>query len=192
MSSRLRVLRQGRGGDTEKNFWQKRVGQDARYKTFDHKNWRFVVLDSVQTNSKEGKWWAELDSEQVTWLDTLLRQTDKRQPTIFLTHVPLFTCINQFTSGTLTTLTDTQIVKNAKTFFEMTEKHNVKAVFQGHTHVVEEVNYNNVRYITGGAVCGDWWKGPRLGRHPEGFVIVECKGENLTWKYVPYGWKAER
>jgi 3',5'-cyclic-AMP phosphodiesterase len=183
------------GNDTDKNFWQKRVGQDARYKTFDYRNWRFVVLDSVQT-SREGKWWAEIDKEQLTWLDNLLRQTDKTQPIVFLTHVPLFTCINQFTSGTTNPVTETQIVKNAKTFFEMTQLHNIKAVFQGHTHVVEEVSYNGVRYITGGAVCGDWWKGLRLGRHPEGFAIVDCKGDGLkselAWKYIPYGWKAEK
>ena len=83
------------------------------------------------------------------------------------------------------------VVKNGKTFKEMIQNHNVKAVFQGHTHVVEEVTYLGTRYITGGAVCGDWWKGKRLGVHPEGFVVASVRGENLTWKYVPYGWKAE-
>ena len=47
-----------------------------------------------------------------------------------------------------------------------------------------------MRYITGGAICGDWWKGKRLGVHPEGFSVVTVAGDDLTWKYVPYGWTA--
>lgn len=178
------------GRDTDKSYWLRRVGQTQRFKTFDYQSWRFVVLDVVQTGG--GKWWAELDADQLRWLDDLLRKTDRRQPLVFLSHVPLFTCINQFLSGTTVAPTDTQVVKNAKVFFEMTEKHNVKAVFQGHTHVVEEVRYSGASYITGGAVCGDWWKGPRLGRHPEGFIEAEVRGENLTWRYIPYGWIAQK
>jgi hypothetical protein len=82
------------------------------------------------------------------------------------------------------------VVGNGRTFKEMIERHNVKAVLQGHTHVVEECIYRGVHYITGGAICGDWWKGPRLGVHPEGFVVATVAGDDLTWRYVPYGWKA--
>jgi len=57
-------------------------------------------------------------------------------------------------------------------------------------NLVDEINYVGVRYITGGAICGDWWKGPRLGVHPEGFVVAAVKGDNLKWRYIPYGWKA--
>jgi hypothetical protein len=81
------------------------------------------------------------------------------------------------------------IMANGRTFKEMIQKHNVRAVFQGHTHVVEECSYAGVHYITGGAICGDWWKGPRLGVDPEGFVVATVKGGDLTWRYVPYGWK---
>jgi len=59
---------------------------------------------------------------------------------------------------------------------------------QGHTHVVEECTYMGTQYITGGAVCGDWWKGKRLGRHPEGFGVVTVQNDSLTYRYVPYGW----
>jgi hypothetical protein len=26
--------------------------------------------------------------------------------------------------------------------------------------------------------------------HPEGFVVANVTGEELSWRYVPYGWKA--
>lgn len=172
--------------DTNKSFWQKRVGQSQRFKSFDHQGWRFVVLDVVQTAPE--KWWGELDQEQLLWLDDLLRKTDRRQPLVFMAHIPLFTCIHQITNGSTEPTNATQIVKNAKTFFELIERHNTKAVFQGHTHVVEEISYHGARYITGGAVCGEWWKGPRLGRHPEGFIEAEVVRDELKWRYIPYGW----
>lgn len=172
-----------------KNIWKRRLGLPATYSTFDHQGWRFVTLDSVRI-TPSGDWGGELGSDQITWLDNLLRKTPKTMPMIFLTHIPLLTVFGQYNEGTTAALTDKTVVKNGRQFQEMIQGWNVKAVFQGHTHVVEEVSYLGAHYITGGAVCGDWWKGKRLGVHPEGFVVVNVSGENLSWRYVPYGWNA--
>ena len=172
-----------------KNLWKRRLGLTSTYSTFDHQGWRFVTLDSVRV-TPAGDWGGELDTAQIAWLDDLLRKTPKTMPMVFLTHIPLLTVFGQYSEGTTTALTDKTVVKNGKQFQEMIQGRNVKAIFQGHTHVVEEVNYLGARYITGGAVCGDWWKGKRLGVHPEGFVVANVSGENLTWRYVPYGWNA--
>jgi hypothetical protein len=48
----------------------------------------------------------------------------------------------------------------------------------------------HTRYITAGSICGDWWRGPRLGVHPEGFLVCDLDDEDMTTKYVPYGWRA--
>ncbi len=172
-----------------KNIWKRRLGLTQTYSTFDHQGWRFVTLDSLRI-TPDGDWGGELDSTQITWLDNLLRKTPKTMPMVFLTHIPLLTVFGQYTEGTTAPLTDKLVVKNGKQFQEMIQGRNVKAIFQGHTHVVEEINYLGARYITGGAVCGDWWKGKRLGVHPEGFVVATVSGENLSWRYVPYGWNA--
>ncbi len=172
-----------------KGYWKKRLGLERTYDTFDYNGWRFVTLDSIgitSTRHYEGN----LDAEQLTWLDDLLRQTPRPMPMVFLTHIPLFTIFGQYTAGTTLPLAPAMIVKNGRTFQELITGHNVKAVFQGHTHVLEECTYLGTRYVTGGAVCGDWWKGPRLGVHPEGFTVVTVKGGDLSWRYVPYGWKA--
>ena len=175
--------------DYGKALWKKRVGLDRSYSTFDHGGWRFVMLDSVGITPAHS-WEGNLDEVQVRWLDSLLRETPKSMPMVFLTHFPIFTAVTQYTEGTTAAPTAGNLVKNGKAFRELTQRHNVKAVFQGHTHVVEEINYLGVRYITGGAVCGEWWKGPRLGVHPEGFVVATAKGDELSWRYVPFGWKA--
>ncbi len=175
--------------DFGKALWKKRLGLNRSYSSFDHQGWRFVCLDSAGI-TPDYTWEGFLDPDQITWLDDLLRNTPKTMPLVFLTHFPIFTAITMYTEGTTLATPPGNIVKNGKTFKEMIQTHNVKAVFQGHTHIVEEISYLGVRYITGGAICGDWWKGKRLGVHPEGFTVVTVSGDDLTWKYVPYGWTA--
>ncbi len=175
--------------DFGKFLWKKRLNLDRSYSTFDHQGWRFVCLDSTGI-TPDYTWEGSLDAAQITWLDDLLRSTPKSMPMVFLTHFPIFTAITMYTESTTAATTAGMIVKNGRTFKEMIQNHNVKAVFQGHTHIVEEIDYLGVRYITGGAICGDWWKGKRLGVHPEGFSVVTISGDNLTWRYVPYGWTA--
>lgn len=175
--------------DFGKALWKKRLGLDRSYSTFDHQGWRFVCLDSTGITPAYS-WEGNLDATQLTWLDDLLRSTSKTMPMVFLTHFPIFTAVTMYTESTTAATPVGNIVKNGRTFKEMIQTHNVKAVFQGHTHIVEEIDYLGVKYITGGAICGDWWKGKRLGVHPEGFSVVTVTGDDLTWKYVPYGWTA--
>ncbi|MBU0755753.1 MAG: calcineurin-like phosphoesterase C-terminal domain-containing protein [Planctomycetes bacterium] len=44
--------------------------------------------------------------------------------------------------------------------------------------------------MTGGAVCGAWWEGAYDG-FPEGFVVIDIEGDDFSWRYETYGWKAE-
>ncbi|MBC8135613.1 MAG: metallophosphoesterase [Fibrella sp.] len=181
--------------DFGKALWMRRLGLSQRYATFEHGAWKFIVLDSVQVgrwaDSPNAQGWrGELDAEQMVWLDDLLRKTDPAQPLVFLTHVPILTLFAQYTKGTTTALGDDKIVRNGKDFVERISTHNVRAVLQGHTHVYEDCQYRGVRYITGGAVCGDWWKGPRLGVHPEGFGVATVYGNTLDYRYHAYGWRS--
>jgi 3',5'-cyclic AMP phosphodiesterase CpdA len=175
--------------DFGKTMWQRRLGLARRFASFDYQGWRFVTLDSCGI-LPDGRWEGVLDDEQLRWLDDLLRKTPRAMPLVFLTHFPLLTLFGQYTKGTTSALDAGMVVRNGKTFHEMIQRHRVRAVFQGHTHVVEECTYLGTHYITGGSVCGDWWKGPRLRVHPEGFVVASVRGDELSWLYQPYGWKA--
>ncbi len=63
------------------------------------------------------------------------------------------------------------------------------AVLQGHTHVNEIVSYKGTQYITSGAVCGNWWHGPRMGT-PEGFTVVSLREGRISTRYETYGFRS--
>ena len=126
------------------------------------------------------------------WLDADLKSAGGR-PTILVAHMPIFCAITQYTTGTTAPTSPFLIVVNGKDVQQLIQPHNVKAVLQGHTHVVEEIDWLGIRYISCGAVCGDWWKGWRLGVIPEGFMVCQASGSgDFSYRYVPYGWTADK
>src|SRR5207249_3795623 len=98
------------------------------------------TLDSVGITA-QNKWEGVLDDRQLRWLDDLLRQTPRSMPVVFLTHFPIFTIFIQYYKETTSPTPPELVVKNGKVFKEMIQGYNVRAVFQGHTHVVEECTY---------------------------------------------------
>ena len=179
-----------------KALFQERTGQAQTYYSFDHGGWHFIVLDTVQiTTSPTGdrSWRGFVDDAQLAWLAADLLKTGKTTPAVLLVHMPILCAITQYTKGTTEPTPDKLIVANGLAVQELLTHYNVKAVLQGHTHVVEEIAYLGTRYISAGAVCGDWWKGWRLGVHPEGFTVCTAhESGDFDWRYVPYGWKADK
>lgn len=158
------------------------------YRSFDFGGYHFVLLDSIQHEPTTG-WRGCIDDAQLTWLANDLQSVQGR-PTIVATHVPIFTLFTQYYEGTTHRPNDRIILHNGREVHHLLTKHNVLAVLQGHTHVVEDCNYLNTRYITGGAVSGDWWRGPRLGVHPEGFMVYDLDGHHVHANYRAFGWTA--
>jgi hypothetical protein len=64
-------------------------------------------------------------------------------------------------------------------------------VLQGHTHIDELIRWRGISFITGGAVCAKWWRGPWYGTE-EGFGVVDLSGRHADWEYIDYGWEARR
>jgi hypothetical protein len=49
---------------------------------------------------------------------------------------------------------------------------------------------DGVSYLNGGAVCGNWWKGPMLGC-PEGFNVIDLRPDgSFALAYKTFGWRA--
>jgi 3',5'-cyclic-AMP phosphodiesterase len=81
-------------------------------------------------------------------------------------------------------------VTDATEVIDVLLNHNVRCVLQGHTHINEEIDFRGIQFSTSGAVCGDWWKGPRAGS-PEGFSVVSLSADgNVRREYKPYGFHA--
>jgi Icc protein len=171
-----------------KGMIAEKVLRDSFYRSFDLGGYHFVLLDSIQPG-RVSSWRAVIDDDQLSWLQNDLASVGTT-PTVVVTHVPILTAFTQYTGGTLCRPSSLMITANGREVQKILCKHNVKAVLQGHTHVLESIHYMHTRYITGGSICGNWWRGPQLGVHPEGFLVCDLNDEDFKPKYAPYGWKA--
>ena len=70
--------------------------------------------------------------------------------------------------------------------------HNLLLVLQGHSHAKEYLHFRDTVFVSGGAICGKWWRGEWFGTR-EGFTAVTLRrGEVTDWEYIEYGWTARR
>lgn len=170
-----------------KRMFEERTGMSSQRREMRIGDLTFLVADSVK-KAEGSAWKAELGEDELSWLDGRLATPGRK---VVMTHVPALSTIAQTTEGSTAPAPAGLVLSDGKALFDLAAKHrNVEAVLQGHTHIVEDIEYAGTRYITGGAVCGDWWKGARLGLHPEGFTVYDWDGENLKRTYVAYGWTA--
>jgi 3',5'-cyclic AMP phosphodiesterase CpdA len=168
-----------------KKTFEDRIGR--RYSSFDHKGWHFILLDSIGTPAGGG-YIGKVDEEQMAWLKADLEKTGTARPIVMMTHIPILSAVMQIVPDEWK-IPSTYLVTNAPRILALVGPYKVKAVLQGHTHIRETVVYNGCQFITSGAVCGNWWKGARLG-HPEGFGVLTARGEEVSWEYRTYGFKA--
>lgn len=158
-----------------------------RYYSFDHKEWHFIVLDAIGfTNDRH--YFGHIDDEQIEWLKSDLENTGKERSVVISTHIPLLSVGEQIMVGPTGAFSEGSIVTNADVVRKIIEQYNTKIVLQGHLHFLEDINYNGIHYITGGALSAQWWQGPRFGME-EGFLKINVSGEEFKWEYVDYGWE---
>jgi Icc protein len=170
-------------------MFEKRIGK--RYYSFDHKGWHFIIIDGIEEG--EGTWGnyvGMVDREQLDWIREDLAEIDPETPVVIATHIPLVSIRPQINNGPLYAQNQSALVINSREVLAPFRKKNLKLVLQGHLHFLEEINLQNrVRFITGGAVCGSWWRTPDDAVLQEGFVLVKVSDDDFTWEYVDYGWK---
>jgi Icc protein len=169
-----------------KKMYQDRMGRT--YYSFDYKGYHLVVLDSIHP-TEDRLWEARIDEDQLRWLRDDLKALPHGAPVIAVVHCPLVTAFATYAYTQIVGADrkyNTMTVANAPDVLQIFENANVLAVLQGHTHVNEVVTYKNTQYITSGAVCGNWWRGPRMGT-PEGFTVVSLRQGKISWRYETYG-----
>lgn len=177
------------GIDPSHEEYGKKMYEDKiakRYYSFDHKNWHFVVLDGIGFTD-DRHYIGYVDEEQLNWLKKDLEQTGKERPVAVSIHIPLLSVGSQIMEGPTKPMGESSIVTNSHEVIEILEKYNTKLVLQGHLHFLEDIEYNGIHYITGGAISAQWWQGPRFGME-EGFLKIDVSGDDFKWKYVDYGW----
>jgi len=166
-----------------KALFQK-VFNTPTYYSFFHKGVNFIVLDSIMIKGRD--WVPAIDIQQANWLERVLIAT-KGMPSIVISHVPLVTSMGSYAIGSNSKAYEPVI--NANVIVPMLEYYDVIALLQGHTHIVESVQRLGITYVTGGSVCGAWWKGPQYGDR-EGVTFVTVDNGVVTTKYVPTGFQS--
>ena len=173
-----------------KKMFKQRLGNGSTYRSFDFGNWHFILLDPIgltDNNSYDG----QIDEEQLGWLREDLTTVGLERPVAIFLHMPIYSAFHQLNRVPRSSRTGGGLIANAREVGELCSKFNVRLVLQGHLHIVEEIIIRNTHYITAGAVCANWWKGPYHG-FKEGFAVIDVKGENFTWQYQTFDWRVEK
>jgi 3',5'-cyclic AMP phosphodiesterase CpdA len=168
----------------EKMF-KNRLGDS--YYSFDHKGWHFIILNSVE-DTGEDRYIGLVDKPQMEWIKEDLSKLDKEMPIVISTHIPFVTSFMQINYGSLKPNSDNLVVINSKEVLELFEDYNLKLVLQGHLHYLEDIYTQSIHFITGGAVSSRWWQGKENGLE-EGFLMINVKDKDFSWKYIDYGWE---
>ncbi|MFZ4398411.1 MAG: metallophosphoesterase family protein [Bacteroidales bacterium] len=170
-----------------KGMYSKRISPP--YYSVDLKGWHFVFLSSIQRDYN-GLYFGAIDDKQLEWIQNDLKKVDPKTPIAIITHIPFLTLQAQFFYGSLASNGKGDVVTNSKDVLKLFKKHNLKLVLQGHLHYYEKLEISGITFITGGSVCGSWWRGPYSGTE-EGFVVIDVNNKKIKANYFDYGWEAK-
>lgn len=172
-------------GDPEygKKLYEENFGK--LYYSFDHKGWHFVVLDSIGIEYYK-IFTSHFDGAQLGWLAADLAAVGPATPVVVVTHVPIVSMLGSLSSEG----GSGPIATNAYAVHDVLAKYNVRLVLQGHLHLCERSYYRETEFVTGGAVCGEWWKGQMEDGSHEGYTLCQVRGDRVVTSYVTYPWVA--
>ena len=168
------------------------LGLNRSYYSFDAVGYHFVVLDSIDVRrGDKHRYWGYIDDEQMEWLKEDLASLPVEIPIVLATHVPLLTGFFQATEGIQASAPPNRVIVNNRDVLSLFQGRNLVLVLQGHLHVDEWLRWRNTSFITGGAICGRWWRGAWHGTR-EGYGVVTLRPDRVEWEYHIYGWEARR
>jgi 3',5'-cyclic AMP phosphodiesterase CpdA len=177
--------------DNPRSVYMDRMGLQQTYYSFTAAGYHFVVLDSIHVSRDEYQYQGIIRPQQLQWLRHELAMMPKGAPIIIVTHIPLLSAFFSASQGATYAARPNRVVVNNREVFDAIENFNVVLVLQGHLHVNEMIRWRNTTFITGGAVCGKWWRGAWYGTE-EGFYTISLTGNQVECSYIDYGWDAKR
>ena len=167
-----------------------RLGMERDYYSFNHKGWHFVVLNSIHEEMRESgpAYSARIGEEQLEWLAGDLG-AHRGMPTLAVTHIAAFTHVGQIRQDTEMKAMHGSVLADNLQLRRVLERHGVKAVLQGHTHMSEDFRFRGVWYITTQSASAAWWGGNWLG-FPPGYTVLDLSPDGtFTWQAVNYVWE---
>jgi predicted phosphodiesterase len=168
--------------------FKKQFGLERTYRSFEFHGYRFLILDSVRVVGGPDSYCGWIDAPQLLWLDHELSRIPQNQPIILCTHIPFKTSL-KYGIGSLIGASPGRIhVLNSNQVMEKLKNRPLALILQGHLHVNERLELGGVPCITGGAVCGNWWKGPNMGTYPGLGMIEILPGSTAKGRGATVGW----
>jgi 3',5'-cyclic-AMP phosphodiesterase len=172
-----------------------KLGLEMPYYSFDRAGWHFVVIDSTHLPNKVSKYpyIGMLDEEQFQWLVNDINRVamTSNMPICIISHIPILAACEYFDgpneeSGNWV-VPGSWIHIDARRFRDyFVQTASIHLCLSGHTHQYESLDYLHVRYMTDGAVCGNWWNGDYL-EFPPAYVMVNLYDDGTADSYfVPY------
>jgi 3',5'-cyclic-AMP phosphodiesterase len=175
--------------DLGKKLLMEKLGMKASYYSFNHKGWHFVVLDSIHPLETENgtSYKGRLGDAQLEWLRYDLGK-HSTMPTVVMTHIAAFCHLGQMNGDPKFNPFGHMVIEDSVAFRTIIERHNVKAVLQGHSHVPEDFYYNGIWYITSQSVSAAWWGGNWKGYEP-GYTVLHAAGNSIRWERRSFEWQ---
>ena len=177
--------------ENPRTIYLSHLGLEQTFYSFNAVGYHFVILDSIHISGDEFNYRGLIGPEQLEWLRRDLSSVPQNKPIVLVTHIPLLTAFFNASHGATIAAMPNRVVVNNRDVFKAIEKHNVILVLQGHLHVNEMVRWRNTTFLTGGAICGKWWRGQWYGTE-EGFDVITLAGNHIEYEYVDFGWEARR
>jgi len=177
--------------DNPRAVYMDRMGLERTYYSFTAAGYHFIILDSIQVTGDEYQYQGIIRPQQLEWLKQNLTTVPNDTPIIMVTHIPLLTAFFSASNGATYAARPNRVIVNNREVLKTFEDHNLILVLQGHLHVNEMIKWQNTTFITGGAVCGKWWRGAWYGTE-EGFYDITLNGNQVECTYIDYGWDAKR
>jgi 3',5'-cyclic-AMP phosphodiesterase len=174
-----------------RGIFREKLDLEETYRSFDTNGYHFILLDPINVIGGNLKYEGRIGAEELEWLKADLATVDAKTPIVLVTHMPFLTTFFMDTEGGLANAPKNRVIVNGPETLHLFKDHNLILVLQGHLHVNELVRTRGITFITGGAVCGKWWRGDWHGTK-EGFGVVTLRGNNVDWEYLDYGWAARR
>jgi 3',5'-cyclic AMP phosphodiesterase CpdA len=158
------------------------LGIERPYYSFEAGGYRFFVVDSVEVAGGKLRYRGWVGEEQMAWLRETLEKTPADQPLVLCSHIPLRTTFIQDREGPTAALPANLVVGNANEVLALFSAHRLVLVLQGHLHTDEQIRWNGLEFVQGGAVSGAWWGGANHGTEP-GYGMIELGPSPAGWRY---------
>ncbi|NCI50470.1 metallophosphoesterase [Sediminibacterium roseum] len=175
----------------DKNWVISQHKMPGRYYTFEHKEWKFIVLDSAQENN--GGYIARIDEEQFAWLENELKKTAPSQHICIVSHIPIVSFCSAVFYDKNEANGDWKIsrallhVDSRRITGLFRSYKNIRCCLSGHIHMEDNVNYRGISYYCNGSICGDWWGGKFHDFDPAYAVFEFGKDGSVKREMVTYG-----